>query len=52
MDDAYVRTGSDALKHFAVTEESGLSDARVKEQTAKFGRNGKYRLPLFGTYYA
>ena len=40
MENAYLRTVQDALANFKVSEEHGLSDARVKEQTERHGRNG------------
>ncbi|KAF2237589.1 calcium ATPase [Viridothelium virens] len=39
MDNAFVRTSQEALNHFNVTEESGLTGVRVREQTQKYGRN-------------
>ena len=40
MENAYVRTAQEGLAYFNVSEETGLSGARVKEQTQKYGRNG------------
>ncbi|KAI9686689.1 MAG: hypothetical protein M1820_010576 [Bogoriella megaspora] len=45
MDNAFVKTAQDALAHFQVTEESGLSTVRLKEQIQKYGRNGCEALP-------
>ncbi|KAI9668215.1 MAG: hypothetical protein M1821_001035 [Bathelium mastoideum] len=39
MENAFVHTAQEALGYFNVQEESGLSSARVKEQTQKYGRN-------------
>ncbi|KAK3044674.1 hypothetical protein LTS18_000651, partial [Coniosporium uncinatum] len=39
MEDAYSKSTSDALKHFNVTEQGGLSDAQTAEQRKKFGPN-------------
>ena len=40
MDNAYVRSALEVLKHFNVQEETGLSNALVTESRQKHGRNG------------
>ena len=40
MDNAYTRTPSEALKHFQVTEEKGLSEQQVQSLREKHGKNG------------
>jgi len=40
MDDAYVRSTSEVLDHFHVSEQSGLSDKQVISSEARYGRNG------------
>jgi magnesium-transporting ATPase (P-type) len=40
MENAYTRTPAEALQHFQVTEEKGLSEQQVKELRAKHGKNG------------
>jgi hypothetical protein len=42
MDDAYVRSPSEVLKHFQVSENRGLSSGRVKAQRETFGPNGTW----------
>jgi magnesium-transporting ATPase (P-type) len=39
MENAYTKTPAEALKHFQVTEEKGLSEQQVKELRAKHGKN-------------
>ncbi|KAF2405558.1 calcium ATPase [Trichodelitschia bisporula] len=39
MDDAFVRSTQEVLKHFDVTEAKGLNEARVEVLRAKHGRN-------------
>jgi Ca2+ transporting ATPase len=39
MENAYTRTPSEALKHFQVSEEKGLSEQQVSSLRQKFGRN-------------
>lgn len=39
MDDAFVKSPSEVLKSFGVSESRGLSGAKVKEQRSKFGPN-------------
>lgn len=46
MEDAFARPVADVLKHFGVTAEGGLTDARVAEQLAKYGKNGALGPPL------
>jgi magnesium-transporting ATPase (P-type) len=40
MENAYTRTPAEALKHFQVTEEKGLSEQQVKSLREKHGKNG------------
>ena len=40
MENAYTRTPSEALKHFQVTEEKGLSEQQVNSLREKHGKNG------------
>lgn len=40
MENAYTKTPAEALQHFQVTEEKGLSEQQVKELRAKHGKNG------------
>lgn len=40
MENAYTRTPSEALKHFAVTEAKGLADHQVQTLRQKHGKNG------------
>ncbi len=42
MDDAFVRSPSEVLKHFKVSEDRGLSSERVKTQRETFGPNGTW----------
>ncbi|KAF2795625.1 calcium ATPase [Melanomma pulvis-pyrius CBS 109.77] len=39
MENAYTKTPGDALKHFQVTEQQGLSEPQVKSLREKHGRN-------------
>ncbi|KAF9692319.1 hypothetical protein EKO04_009438 [Ascochyta lentis] len=39
MENAYTRTPEEALKHFQVTEEKGLSEQQVKSLREKHGKN-------------
>ncbi|KAJ4318349.1 hypothetical protein N0V94_004479 [Neodidymelliopsis sp. IMI 364377] len=39
MENAYTRTPTEALKHFQVTEEKGLSEQQVKSLREKHGKN-------------
>lgn len=41
MDNAFTRTPAEALKHFGVTEENGLSEPQVKSLREKHGKNGE-----------
>jgi Ca2+ transporting ATPase len=41
MENAFTRTPAEALKHFEVTEEKGLSENQVKSLREKHGRNGE-----------
>jgi hypothetical protein len=49
MDDAFVRSVSEVLKHFHVSESRGLSGEKVKSQREKFGPNGtgKEIIPVY-----
>lgn len=47
MDDSFVHTAPDALKHFGVTESDGLSDVQAQIAKERYGRNGTF-LPTFG----
>jgi len=40
MEAAYLSTPEEALKHFQVTEQSGLSGPQVQDALRKYGRNG------------
>jgi len=40
MDAAFLSSPKEALEHFRVEEQKGLSDRRVQEATEKYGRNG------------
>jgi Ca2+ transporting ATPase len=40
MDDAYVRSTEEVLKHFQVTEQGGLSESAVETSRQKHGKNG------------
>jgi Ca2+ transporting ATPase len=40
MENAYTKTPAEALKHFQVTEEKGLSEQQVKTLREKHGKNG------------
>jgi len=40
MENAYTKTPAEALKHFQVTEEKGLSEQQVKSLREKHGKNG------------
>ena len=40
MEASYLSSPEEALRYFNVTEQDGLSDARVSHATAKYGRNG------------
>lgn len=42
MENAYTRTPGEALKHFQVTEERGLSEPQVKGLRDKHGKNGTH----------
>ena len=46
MEAAYLATTGAALEHFQVTESGGLSDAQVKDLTAKHGLNSMRLLCL------
>lgn len=41
MDNAYVRSAQDVLKHFDVTEQKGLSQQAVTAARGKYGKNGQ-----------
>lgn len=40
MEAAYLISSEDALRHFQVTEQDGLSDTMVQRAVDKYGRNG------------
>lgn len=40
MENAYTKSPAQVLKHFQVSQASGLSDAQVARQRAEHGRNG------------
>jgi Ca2+ transporting ATPase len=40
MENAYTRTPAEALQHFQVAEETGLSAQQVQQLRAKHGKNG------------
>ena len=40
MEAAYLSTPEEALKHFNVSEQDGLSNSQVQEAETKYGRNG------------
>lgn len=42
MDDSYVRSAEDVCNSFKVNPDAGLSLEQVREQQAKFGKNGRY----------
>lgn len=44
MEAAYLVSSEDALRHFQVTEQNGLSDVLVQRATEKYGRNGNVQL--------
>lgn len=44
MEAAYLVSSEDALRHFQVTEQNGLSDALVQRAIEKYGRNGTVQL--------
>ena len=45
MDNAYIKTPGEALKHFQATEEQGLSEQQVSAARQKYGKNGTQQLP-------
>jgi Ca2+ transporting ATPase len=40
MENAFSRSTAEALKYFSVTEQKGLSEAKVHALREKYGRNG------------
>ncbi len=40
MEVAYLSSPEEALGHFGVVEQKGLSDIQVQKATDKYGRNG------------
>ena len=42
MENAYTRSPGEALKHFQVSEQNGLSEQQVLSQRKKYGKNGKF----------
>lgn len=47
MDSAFLVSPEDALSHFGVAEQQGLSEQQVDRATKKFGRNGKIVVHLY-----
>ena len=45
MEASFLSSAEEALRHFGVTEESGLSDSQVKSSRATYGCNGRVSLP-------
>lgn len=43
MDDAYVRSPQEVLKHFGVSEQAGLSSSAVEASRREHGRNGEFK---------
>lgn len=46
MDNAYVRSTTEALGFFKVSEQNGLSDQQVKSLQDRYGPNGTASLPI------
>jgi Ca2+ transporting ATPase len=44
MENAYTKTPTEALKHFQVTEDRGLSEQQVRSLREKHGKNCTLRL--------
>lgn len=44
MENAYTKTPAEALKHFQVTEDRGLSEQQVRSLREKHGKNCTLRL--------
>lgn len=42
MENAYTKSPAEALKHFQVEEQKGLSAQQVKSAREKYGRNGMF----------
>ena len=42
MDNAYVRSAQDVLKHFHVSEQTGLSEKAIAAARETHGRNCEY----------
>lgn len=42
MENAFVRSPQDVLKHFNVTEQSGYSSSAVEGARKKYGKNGMH----------
>lgn len=41
MDDAFLRSPQEVLKHFNVSQQAGLSERAVEAAREKHGRNGR-----------
>jgi Ca2+ transporting ATPase len=48
MENAYTKTPAEALRHFQVTEEKGLSEQQVTSLREKHGKNGRRRQRRIG----
>ena len=44
MEASFLSSPQQALSHFEVTEQSGLSQKQVHQSLEKFGKNGDYKL--------
>jgi P-type Ca2+ transporter type 2A len=44
MDNAYVRSPSEVLEHFNVSEDKGLADISVQAALQKYGKNGSFNI--------
>ena len=42
MDDAFTKPCDEVLNYFRTDELTGLDDAQIKSNQAKYGPNGKY----------
>lgn len=45
MEASFLSSAEEALRHFEVSEENGLSDSQVKSLRAIYGCNGTMSLP-------
>ena len=41
MERSFLKTTSEVLQHFGVTEKGGLSDDQVTKSRSQYGRNGQ-----------